>query len=93
MREASLTQTSDLIVLDFKCQSFLQRMVRLMVGAAVAVGEGKLALKEFLRIRDTGIRPATIRSAPAEGLCLMRIAYTEAEVENILTDHPAGPSF
>ena len=93
LEEASLSERGDVIAVDFKCRSFLQRMVRLMVGAIVGVGAGRLSIKELVRILDSGERPNTIRSAPAEGLCLMRIAYTAEEAENILTDHPPPPSF
>lgn len=84
---------SRLIALDFKCRSFLQRMVRLMVGCVVGVGAGRLGLADVAAIRDTGKRPHTIRSAPPGGLCLMAIAYSASEEENVLTEHPPPPSF
>ncbi len=96
MREASLTRhgtDGELLAFDFKCQSFLQRMVRLMVGALVGVGSGRFSREDILRIRDTGERPSTILAVPPDGLCLMRIAYTEDQMRDILTSHPAAPSF
>ncbi|MBI1785889.1 tRNA pseudouridine(38-40) synthase TruA [Candidatus Sumerlaeota bacterium] len=96
MKEASLTRHGtggELLVFDFKCQSFLQRMVRLLVGSVVGVGLGRFTLDDLIKIRDTGKRPSTILSVPAQGLCLMRIAYSREEAENILTDHPPAPSF
>jgi tRNA pseudouridine38-40 synthase len=95
MREATLWEGDGgrVVALDFKCRSFLQRMVRLLVGAAVAVGAGRRSVEEIRSILKTGRRPNAIRAAPAEGLCLMRVAYDEAESENILTAHPTPPSF
>jgi len=93
MREASLAENHGLIVIDFKCQSFLQRMVRLMVGSIVMAGLERISPHEISETLKTGIRRNNIRSAPPEGLCLMRIGYTAEEVQNILTDHPAAPSF
>ena len=91
--EPCLGSGSRLIALDFKCRSFLQRMVRLMVGCVVGVGAGRLDPADVAAIRDTGKRPHTIRSAPPGGLCLMAIAYSASEEENVLTEHPPPPSF
>lgn len=93
MEEASVTEAGELLAIDFKCRSFLQRMVRLMVGAVVAAGDGKVTDKEIREVLRTGRRPAIIRSVPAHGLCLMGIAYDEAERANILTQKPNPPSF
>jgi tRNA pseudouridine38-40 synthase len=93
MREASITARREIIAIDFKCQSFLMRMVRLMVGAIVMAGEGRLIAEEIDGILKTGQRPSGVRAAPAEGLCLMQIGYNRDEVEAILAAHPAPPSF
>lgn len=93
MREASMIESEGTIALDFKCRSFLQRMVRLLVGAAVGVGMGKFRVRDVARALKTGERPNAIRSAPSEGLCLMGIAYDEDEAARLLTSRPAPPSF
>jgi tRNA pseudouridine38-40 synthase len=104
MEEASLTRAAgtagsghraegELLAIDFKCRSFLMRMVRLMVGAVVAAGRGRLGAGDIRRILESGERPHTVRSAPAEGLCLMAVAYTEDERRSVLTRHPPPPSF
>lgn len=87
------TLEGELLALDFKCRSFLMRMVRLMVGAVVAAGKGKLQPEDIRRILETGERPHTVRSAPAEGLCLMAVGYDPEERQTILTEHPPPPSF
>lgn len=93
MREARLERQGRLFIADFKCPSFLQRQVRLMIGSVVGVGLHRLAMAEFMDILHLKRRRDTVKSAPADGLCLMRIAYSEAEAENLLTEHPPGPSF
>lgn len=93
MREARLVKVGDLVAIDFKCRSFLQRMVRMMVGAAIAAGQGRIEPGLVGEILRTGDRPHTIKSAPAEGLCLMQIAYSKEEEKAILAAHPAPPSF
>lgn len=93
MRQASLTESPPLLVLDFKCQSFLQRMVRLMTGALVEIGRGRLSEAKFARILETGQRPDPVPAAPPGGLCLMAIAYEPAEFESVLTVNPPAPNF
>jgi tRNA pseudouridine38-40 synthase len=87
------TLEGELLAIDFKCRSFLMRMVRLLAGAVVAAGKGRLTAAEIRRILETGERPHTVRSAPAEGLCLMAVAYDEDERRSVLTRHPPPPSF
>jgi tRNA pseudouridine38-40 synthase len=86
-------EPGELLALDFKCRSFLMRMVRMMVGGVVAVGQGKLEPGDIRKILKSGKRPPVVRSVPAEGLCLMAVGYGEAETRSILTDHPLPPSF
>ena len=93
LEQATLTQGKDLIALDFKCRSFLQHMIRLMVGSLVAMGQGQLSRERLLRIRDTGDRPQLILCAPPQGLCLMGVAYDEEERRALLEACPRPPSF
>ena len=93
MQGASMTRVGDLIALDFKCRSFLHHMIRFMAGTLVAMGRGKIDEERFLKIRDRGERPYLIDCAPPHGLCLMAVAYSEAERQRILEANPAPPSF
>ncbi len=65
-----------LILFDFECRSFLHSMVRMLVGAAVEAGRGRLepaSIGEFLR---TGRRPdSAFSTAPGHGLCLVSVQY------------------
>jgi tRNA pseudouridine38-40 synthase len=63
------------ISMEAEADGFLYKMVRSLVGAAVAVGEGKLTLSEIRSIRSTGVRTARIQTAPAQGLFLDRVLY------------------
>lgn len=54
---------------------FLKQMVRAIVGTLFEVGEGKrrpVSIPEVIRRRD---RDAAGRTAPASGLCLLRVKY------------------
>lgn len=58
-----------------EADGFMYKMVRSLVGALVAVGEGKLtpaAVKELLR---TGQRVTAVQTAPPQGLFLHRVLY------------------
>lgn len=54
---------------------YLYKMVRLIVGGLLRVGEGKITPNEFKRVLDAKKRPPLIISAPANGLFLEEIFY------------------
>jgi tRNA pseudouridine38-40 synthase len=93
MQGVRMTRGGDLIALDFKCRSFLHHMIRFMTGTLVAMGLGQLDEVRLLRIRDQGERPQLVYCAPPEGLCLMGVAYSEAERQALLDAAPQPPSF
>ena len=58
-----------------QADAFLYRMVRMLVGSLVRVGQGRVSEAEFLDLLG---RPGARHggpAAPAKGLCLMRIDY------------------
>ena len=67
----------DLVLLDIQANAFLQRMVRNIAGALIAVGAGRCPpgwVRRLLRGRDRGAGAA---AAPAEGLCLVQVLYPQ----------------
>ncbi len=74
---ALVRQSGPCIILEFSGDGFLYKMVRLMVGALVQIGSGKLpagTIRE--RLHDARRRPITAKLvAPAEGLFLVRVRY------------------
>lgn len=58
-----------------EADGFLYKMVRSLVGAIVAAGEGKLTAGEIRSILSSGVRTAPIQTAPAHGLFLQRVLY------------------
>lgn len=56
---------------------FLKQMVRTMVGTALEVGEGKRQPSDITKIIAARDRRAAGRTAPPEGLCLVKIHYPE----------------
>lgn len=75
LREVSIVSRGPLLEIMFLGDGFLKQMIRNLVGALVAVGRKKINpndLTSILAGRDRALAPAT---APAEGLCLVRIFY------------------
>jgi tRNA pseudouridine38-40 synthase len=59
-----------------EADGFLYKMVRSLVGALVAAGEGKLSPAEIGNILKSGVRTAQIETAPPHGLFLSRVLYS-----------------
>lgn len=65
------------LYLEIQASSFLYGMVRLLVGMLVEVGSGKRSPENFTRIWQNQLRSEVKYSAPAKGLCLLRVGYPE----------------
>lgn len=75
MLQAGCSRRDDHVVVDVAANAFLPHMVRNLVGTLVIVGRGSLdgeGLRSILSTRDRGRAGAT---APAHGLCLVRVQY------------------
>jgi tRNA pseudouridine38-40 synthase len=58
-----------------EADGFLYKMVRSLVGALVAAGEGKLTAAQIRAHLASGLRTAQIQTAPPQGLFLRRVRY------------------
>ncbi|MEO6243820.1 MAG: tRNA pseudouridine(38-40) synthase TruA [Opitutaceae bacterium] len=63
------------IRLTVEAPGFLYKMVRSLVGALVAVGEGRLSVAEVRGLLATGVRTPVVKTAPAQGLFLTKVFY------------------
>jgi tRNA pseudouridine38-40 synthase len=61
--------------LEIQADGFLYGMVRLLVGMLVEVGTGVRSLENFTAIWQNQRRDLVKYSAPAQGLCLLRVGY------------------
>jgi tRNA pseudouridine38-40 synthase len=69
------------LTFDITANAFLYHMVRSLVGSLVLVGSGQLLVDEFeamLLARDSSL---VKQLAPAHGLCLMQVDYSEVGVD------------
>ncbi len=84
-----IDQAEDLLYLTFVGSGFLYKMVRSLVGAMVMVGSGKLKAEEIADLIKAKDRSKAPRSAPPNGLFLMKVFYDKASLEKWkYTDKP-----
>jgi len=67
-----------LLEIEVQAKGFLYGMMRLLVGMLIRVGEGSLSVEEFHRIWQQEQRELVKHSAPAKGLCLLRVGYLDS---------------
>lgn len=66
---------SSMLIFEVTGSGFLRYMVRNMVGTLIEVGRGKLSPADILTILAARDRTQAGPTAPAQGLCLMNVAY------------------
>ncbi|MEJ5913793.1 tRNA pseudouridine synthase A [Pseudokineococcus sp. 1T1Z-3] len=67
------------LVADVEADAFCHHMVRALVGAALAVGEGRRDEGWPARVLAAGVRDPAVALAPARGLVLEEVVYPPAE--------------
>lgn len=72
-----LHEEGELLVIRITANSFIQQMVRSIVGTLVKVGEGKLSPDQIPSILEARDRSAAGPVAPPHGLFLVSVAYPQ----------------
>ncbi len=67
--------TDGTIIADIAADAFCHSMVRALVGASVAVGDGKLDTATVLQLREDAERTSAFKVLEAHGLTLVEVAY------------------
>jgi tRNA pseudouridine38-40 synthase len=75
LRRLDLVTEGRTLRVEAEADGFLYKMVRSLVGALVATGQGKLAPERIPALLAARVREPVIGTAPAQGLCLMRVFY------------------
>ncbi|NJN21910.1 MAG: tRNA pseudouridine(38-40) synthase TruA [Leptolyngbya sp. RL_3_1] len=75
LQEAVCYRQSDFLMVELQATGFLYGMVRLIMGLLVQVGRGRLTVDSFTHLWRTRQREQVKYSAPAKGLCLLRVGY------------------
>jgi tRNA pseudouridine38-40 synthase len=63
------------LIADVKADAFCHSMVRALVGACAAVGEGRLSVDDVVRLREELTRTSAFKVLPARGLTLAEVGY------------------
>jgi tRNA pseudouridine38-40 synthase len=75
LRRLDVTQRGRKIVIAAEADGFLYKMVRSLVGALVAAGEGKMSPAQLRMILEAKHRTQVVKTAPPQGLFLKRVFY------------------
>ncbi len=73
--EASVERDGALVGFRFVGNAFLPQQVRTMVGTLLEIGSGRAGTKEISRLLESGVRSQAGPTAPACGLCLVKVNY------------------
>jgi len=65
------------LVANLRADAFCHSMVRALVGACVAVGQGRLDVDDVTALRDAGERTSEFTVLAARGLTLMQVGYPD----------------
>ena len=63
---------------------FLYNMVRILVGTMLEIGSGKRPVSCMRKALESGNRSDAGATAPAHGLCLVRVVYPDYDTEEVL---------
>jgi tRNA pseudouridine38-40 synthase len=70
-----IERKDDLIIFDMVASSFLPHQLRNTIGALIKIGREKMSIEEFRSIMEAKKQGLAGPTAPACGLCLMRVNY------------------
>lgn len=75
IKRLAISRRGDLLHIDIEADGFLHSMARSICGTLIDIGRGRLAAGSMKKILMARSRAAAGPTAPARGLCLMRVKY------------------
>jgi tRNA pseudouridine38-40 synthase len=75
LKAIEISRHNDFIFLDFEADGFLYKMIRNIVGTLIEIGRGRFESGSLKRILDAKNRKLAGKTAPARGLCLLKVKY------------------
>lgn len=75
IKKIKVESSGDLVYIDVWADGFLYNMVRTIAGTLLEIGRGKLPVSRTEEVLRTKNRALAGPTAPAKGLCLMKIEY------------------
>lgn len=82
LQDAQCNRFGDFVQIELQAKGFLYGMVRLVMGLIVQVGSRQLTPDAFQDIWQNQRRDLVKYSAPAKGLCLLRVGYSDFPFES-----------
>lgn len=77
MQMAECRRQDAFLTVELQARGFLYGMVRLIMGVLIKVGTGEMSPEEFTALWQRQERHRVTYSAPAQGLCLLRVGYDD----------------
>ena len=75
----------NLLIYTVTGNGFLYNMVRILVGTMLEIGSGKRPVSDMAHAVESGNRSDAGATAPAHGLCLMRVIYPDFDTQEVLS--------
>ncbi len=75
VQNCSCVRDGDMLLFEITADGFLYNMVRIIVGTAVGVSDGKINISDINRIFNSGDRSLAGITAPPQGLFLYKVLY------------------
>lgn len=75
--KAEVMREGDMVILNMAANSFLPHQVRNTAGSLIKVGQGKMTVEEFHEMVAARTPGSAGPTAPADGLCLIRVNYPD----------------
>jgi tRNA pseudouridine38-40 synthase len=72
---SEIQETDDEVTYTVEANGFLKYMVRTMMGTLLEVGKCRIQPEEITALFERRTRSLTSPTAPAKGLCLIRVKY------------------
>ena len=83
VERVEMRKEGDLVIFNIVANSFLMHQVRNTVGSLIRLGRGKISKEEFNNILEARQPGKAWPTAPAKGLCLLRVNYKNPIGEEI----------
>lgn len=83
VERVGMRKEDDLVIFNIVANSFLMHQVRNIVGSLIRLGRGKISKEDFKNILEARQPGKAWPTAPAKGLCLLRVNYKNPIGEEI----------
>jgi len=75
VRRFDVVRRGRIVEVTIEANAFLRSMARFLVSALLKLSEQSMSVEDLMRILNTGERCETLRPAPPQGLCLVKVNY------------------